>query len=129
MTLTVPAFYNSEISQESRLLHGSLTGEIIAAAVEVHRELGPGLLESAYHACLCHELALKNLHFRREVALPIEYKGIHLERGYRMDLVVEAKVAVELKSIDKLLPVHQAQLLTYLRLSGVRVGLLINFQR
>jgi GxxExxY protein len=127
--VTVPAPDHSEICQEPHLLHGALTGVIIAAAVEVHRELGPGLLESAYHACLCHELALRDLRFRREAALPIEYKKIHLDCGYRMDLVVEAKVAVELKSksIEKLLPLHQAQLLTYLRLSGMRVGLLINF--
>ena len=127
MKMRTPNFYGLETGQEPHLLHGAVTSEIIAAAVEVHRELGPGLLESAYHTCLCHELALKNLDFRREVALPIEYKGIHLDCGYRMDLVVEAKVAVELKSVDRVLPIHQAQLLTYLRLSGIQVGLLINF--
>jgi GxxExxY protein len=115
------------ILEESRLLHSSLTGKIIAAAVDVHRELGPGLLESAYHACLCHELALRGMDFRNEVPLPVDYKGIHLDCGYKIDLVIDGKVAVELKSIEKLLPIHQAQLMTYLRLSGLRVGLLINF--
>ncbi len=84
-------------------------------------------MESAYHACMCHELALRRIDFRTEVALPIGYKGIHLDCGYRMDLVVDEKIAVELKSVDRLLPIHQAQLLTYLHLSGMRVGLLINF--
>lgn len=125
--MTVLRSCDSEILRESHLLHGALSGEIIAAAVEVQRDLGPGLLESAYHACLCRELALRNLDFRREVALPIEYKGIHLDCGYRMDVVVESKVAVELKATDELLPIHQAQLITYLRLSGIHVGLLINF--
>jgi GxxExxY protein len=117
----------SETLSEPRLLHAALTGEIISAALEVHREVGPGLLESAYRACLCRELAIRRLDFQTEVPLPLDYKGIHLDCGYRMDLVVGSKVAVELKSVDKLLPIHQSQLLTYLRLSGIRVGLLINF--
>ena len=108
-------------------LHQDITRSVIAAAIEVHRTLGPGLLESAYLACLCRELALRELTFRTEVSLPIEYKGIQLECGYRMDLVVEGKVAVELKSVEKILPIHQAQLMTYLHLSKMRVGLLINF--
>lgn len=118
---------SSQINEGPRLLHAELTGEVIAAAVEVHRELGPGLLESAYQACSCHELAIRRIDFRTEVALPVDYKGIHLDCGYRMDLVVAAKIAVELKSVDKILPIHQAQLMTYLRLSGMRVGLLVNF--
>ncbi len=117
----------SGVLEQGHLLHSELTGQIIAAAVEVHRELGPGLLESAYQACMCRELSLRRIDFRTEVALPVDYKDIHLDCGYRMDLVVAGKVAVELKSIDKILPIHQAQLLTYLRLSGVRVGLLMNF--
>ena len=104
------------------MLHAELTGEVIAAAIEVHRESGPGLLESSYQACLCHELAVRRIDFRTEVALPVDYKGIHLDCGYRMDLVVADKIAVELKSVDKDLPIHQAQLMTYLRLSGLRVG-------
>jgi GxxExxY protein len=114
-------------SQDSRLLHAEITGSIIAAAIEVHRELGPGLLESAYHSCLCRELALRGVAFQTEVELPVDYKGTHLDCGYRIDLLVENKVAVELKSVEKILPIHQAQLLTYLRLSRMRVGLLINF--
>ena len=119
--------HDLEATGEAGLLHAELTREIIAAALEVHRELGPGLLESAYHACMCRELAIGRIPFRTEVALPVDYKGLHLDCGYRMDLVVAEKVAVELKSVEKILPIHQAQLLTYLRLSGVRVGLLINF--
>ena len=103
------------------------TRQVIGFAIEVHRQLGPGLLESAYQVCLCHELSLRGLGFRTEVGLPVDYKGVHLDCGYRMDLVIEDKVAVELKSVDKILPIHQAQLMTYLHLSKMRVGLLINF--
>ena len=119
-----------EATEEScglQLLHEQTTGRVVSAAIEVHRELGPGLLESAYLFCLCHELAVRKIAFRTEVPLPIDYKGVHLESGYRMDLVVEDKVAIELKSVDKILPIHHAQLLTYLRLSRLRIGLLINF--
>ncbi len=105
-----------------------LTGEIIGAAIEVHRELGPGILESAYQECLCFELALRGLSLRRQAAMPVVYKGRRLDLGFRPDLIVEEKVIVELKCVEKLLPVHDAQLLTYLRLSGIKVGLLINFQ-
>jgi GxxExxY protein len=126
-TLIARTECHSGNTEESRLLHADLTAEIIAAAIEVHRELGPGLLESAYHACMCHELARRGVRFRSEVALPVKYKGVQLDCGYRMDLLIEDKVAVELKSIDKVLAIHQAQLLTYLRLSSVRVGLMINF--
>lgn len=125
--VTIPTSESSLEPKSSRLLYEELTGNIIAAAVDVHRELGPGLLESAYQACLCHEFALRHLAFRSEVALPVEYKRIRLDCGYRMDFVVEDKVAIELKSVDRLLPIHQAQLMTYLRLSKMRVGLLINF--
>ena len=114
-------------SDVTSYLHREISHSIISAAIEVHRALGPGLLESAYSACLCHELVLRQLHFRTEVQLPVEYKGVHLDCGYRMDLVVEDKVAVELKSVEKILPIHQAQLMTYLHLSKMRVGLLINF--
>ena len=104
-----------------------LTRAIIAAAMDVHRALGPGLLESVYHACLSHELTLRGITFRQEVELPISYKGVKLDCGYRVDLIVDEKVVVELKSVQEVLPVHEAQLLTYLRLTGLRVGLLINF--
>jgi GxxExxY protein len=104
-----------------------LTGNVVDAAIEVHRQLGPGLLESAYQPCLAHELALRSVSFRREVPLPIVYKESHLECGYRMDLVVEERVLFEIKSIEALAPIHEAQILTYLRLSGIRTGLLINF--
>ena len=119
--------HESGVPEQSRLLHSELTGQIIGAAVEVHRELGPGLLESAYQACMCRELSLRHIPFEKEVDLPVDYKGFHLACGYRMDMLVAGKVAVELKSVEKTLSIHEAQLLSYLRLSGVRVGLLINF--
>ena len=103
------------------------TAPIIGAAIEVHRHLGPGLLESAYEECLCHELHLRGLIFERQVDLPVAYKGIHLACGYKIDLIVEQEVVLELKTVEALLPVHEAQLLTYLKLSGKHVGLLINF--
>ena len=104
-----------------------LTREIIAAALEVHNTLGPGLLESAYQACMCHELDLRKIPFRQQVEIPIAYKGIKLDCGYRIDLIISDKVVVELKSVQEVLPVHEAQLLTYLHLTGLRIGLLINF--
>ena len=103
------------------------TEEIIGAAIEVHKFLGPGLMESAYLICMERELAIRNLQFEAEKPLPLEYKGVQLSSTYRLDLVVEKKVIVELKAVDILESIHEAQLLTYLRLSGCRVGLLINF--
>jgi GxxExxY protein len=103
------------------------TAGIIGAAIEVHRQLGPGLLESTYEECLCHELKLLGTAFERQAPLPIEYKGLKLDCGYFMDVVVEGKIVLELKAVEHVLPVHQAQLLTYLRLSKKRLGLLINF--
>jgi len=104
-----------------------LTAKIIGAAIEIHRALGPGLLESAYEECLCFELSLLRLVVERQVELPVTYKTVRLNCGYRMDLVVEKQVVVELKTVEKLLPIHEAQLLTYLKLSGIRTGLLLNF--
>jgi GxxExxY protein len=103
------------------------TSPIIGAAIEVHRQLGPGLLESANEECLCHELHLRGLDFTRQVDLPVLYKGLKLDCGYKIDLIVQNEVILELKSAEKLLPVHEAQLLTYLRLANKSVGLLINF--
>jgi len=105
----------------------TLTREIIAAAMEVHRALGPGLLESAYQACLCHELQLRGLDFVQQLDLPLTYKGVKLDCGYRIDLIVSDRIVVELKSVQDVRPVHEAQLLTYMRLTGKRVGLMINF--
>ncbi len=104
-----------------------LTQQIIGAAIEVHRALGPGLLESAYETCLCHELSLRQIPFDRQKQLPVVYKGVEIECGYRLDLLVADTVVVELKAVEQLLPVHQAQVLSYLRLGGWEVGLLINF--
>ncbi|MHB1036261.1 MAG: GxxExxY protein [Pirellulales bacterium] len=109
------------------LIYEELTHEILAAAIEVHKELGPGLLESAYEECLCRELGLRGIQFDRQVPLPVNYKGCQLSCGYRLDVVVENKVLLELKAVEEILPLHQAQLLTYLRLSGNKVGLLMNF--
>ncbi len=107
--------------------HQALSHSIIGAAIEVHRELGPGLLESAYEECLCHELGLRSLPFRRQVPLPLTYKGVRLDCGYRIDLIVADTILLELKAVEQTLPIHEAQLLTYLRLSGIKIGLIINF--
>ena len=104
-----------------------LTRDIIGAAIEVHRNLGPGLLESAYVTCLTRELFLRQIPFKREVPLPLEYKGVRLGCGYRLDLVVGDAVVVEIKAVEVLASIHEAQLLTYLKLGGWKVGLLINF--
>jgi GxxExxY protein len=104
-----------------------LTKAIIGGAIEVHRELGPGLLESAYAECLAHELSLAGLGFAREVHVPVRYKGLALDCGYKVDFVVEHQVVVELKAVEGVLPVHEAQLMTYMRLLEVSTGLLINF--
>jgi GxxExxY protein len=104
-----------------------ISGKIIGAAIEVHRKLGPGLLESAYEECLCCEMALRGIKFERQVPLPLNYKGVDLDCGYRLDLLVEDRVIVELKSIETLEPIHDAQLLTYLRLRDAWLGLIINF--
>jgi len=104
-----------------------ITEHIIGAAITVHRELGPGLLESAYHACVAHELVQRSLRFERQKPVSIMYKGKQIDCGYRVDLLVEGEVIVELKSVERLDPIHMAQILTYLKLSGRHVGLLINF--
>jgi len=104
-----------------------LTDKIIGAAIEVHRHLGPGLLEATYEDCLCCELELNGITFERPKPLPLTYKGRHISSKYRMDLVVAGKVVVELKCVEAIAPVHEAQLLTYLRLSKLRVGLILNF--
>jgi GxxExxY protein len=104
-----------------------VTGKIIGAAIDVHKALGPGLLESAYSQCLCRELNVRGVLFEREKPLPMEYKGIRLDCGYRLDLLVAGSVVVEVKAVETLAPIHEAQLLTYLRLGGWPVGLLINF--
>ena len=100
---------------------------MIAAAIEVHKILGPGLLESTYEECLCRELGLRKIQFERQKELPIEYKGLRLDCGYRLDIIVESRLILELKACESLLPIHQAQLLTYLKMTGMKVGLLINF--
>ena len=104
-----------------------LTEKIIGAVIEVHKHLGPGLLESAYEECLCWELQQTGLALWRQVPLPVVYKAVHLELGYRIDVIVEDRVVVELKTVERLMAIHEAQLLTYLRLSGISTGLLLNF--
>ena len=115
----------AETSDERRL--NRITGAIVDAAIQVHSALGPGLLESAYEACLAQELNERGIAVRTQVALPIVYKGIRLEQGYRIDMLVEESVVVENKTVLAVHPVHEAQLLTHLRLSGHRVGLLLNY--
>ncbi len=126
-------------SASHRPIHGNATGRrgdgrfwglselVIGACIEVHRALGPGLLESAYERCLAHELSLLGVDFERQRPIPVRYKGIELDYGYRLDFVVRGEIILEIKAVERLLPVHQAQLLTYLRLTGIPVGLLINF--
>ena len=109
------------------LIHADLTREILACAIEVHRQLGPGLLENAYNVCLQDEFTARGLGFQSEIPIAVRYRERWLDAGFRADLVVEEKVLLELKAIDALLPIHEAQLLTYLRFSQIRVGLLINF--
>ena len=121
---------NTEGAQREASMGGhinEITQAVIGAAMEVHRTLGPGLLESAYQECLCRELTVRGIPFERERPLPLEYKSIRLECGYRLDLLVAGSVVVEVKSVETLAPIHEAQLLTYLRLGGWQVGLLINF--
>ena len=105
----------------------SLPEAIIGSAIEVHKHLGPGLLESAYEVCLAYEIATRGLKVVRQMQLPVRYKEVHLDCGYRVDLLVEDLVVVELKVVEKLEPIHDAQVLTYLRLSGCQIGLLLNF--
>ena len=119
--------HHGETEARSRLLHEPLSEQVIGAAIEVHRTLGPGLLESAYEECLCHELHLRGLAFKRQVELPVHYKGVNLDCGYKLDSLVEDQIILELKCVEHLLPVHEAQLLTYLKLTGKRVGFLLNF--
>ena len=107
--------------------HDGLTEKIIKAAIEVHRYLGPGMLESAYESCLAYELEQAGLSFERQKPLPLIYKEIHLDQGYRADLIVEKRVIVELKTVEQIAPIHEAQILSYLRFSNCSVGLLINF--
>jgi GxxExxY protein len=105
----------------------SITGAVIGAAIEVHKLLGPGLLESAYEECLAREFDLRGIHYDRQKAVPVVYKDVKLDCGYRIDLVAEGRVVVELKAVESLAPIHEAIVLTYLRLSGCKIGLLINF--
>jgi GxxExxY protein len=112
---------------EEQMNVNELTEKVIGACIEVHRNTGPGLLESAYEQCLCRELSLRDIPFQFQVPLPVNYKGTLLDCGYRIDLLIDNQLPIELKSVDKILPIHEAQLLTYLRLGGWKVGLLINF--
>ena len=108
-------------------LTNPISRRVIGAAIEVHRRMGPGLLESSYHTCLCCELELRGIEYRSQVDLPIEYKGVQVPKGYVIDLLIAGCLIVEIKSVEKLLPNHSAQLLTYMRLQGVPAGLLLNF--
>jgi GxxExxY protein len=119
--------FTTELTEHTEEAYRSLTGKIIGAAIDVHRALGPGLLESAYEACLVYELRLRELKVEQQKPLPIFYKDVMLDCGYRLDLVVEDQVIVEIKSVGELAPIHEAQLLSYLKLSDYKIGLLINF--
>jgi GxxExxY protein len=118
---------NRRVAEAQRTAMKELTEKIIGASIEIHRALGPGLLESAYRECLCYELSQAGLFFKKEVPLPVVYKNVKLDCGYRLDIIIEDKLILELKAIEKLLPIHEAQLLTYLKITGLTLGLLINF--
>jgi GxxExxY protein len=118
----------AEIAEDAEVMDiNHLTDTVIGAAIDIHRTLGPGLLESTYEMCLCRELALQEIAFERQKPVPISYKGVKLDCGYRADLVVEQRLLVEIKSVEAIAPIHEAQLLSYLKLGGWTVGLLINF--
>jgi len=119
--------HHGDTETRSKLLFEPLTEQVIGAAIEVHRTLGPGLLELAYEECLCHELHLRNIPFQRQLPIPVKYKGVNLDCGYRLDLIVDDALILEIKCLEHILPVHEAQLLTYLRLANKRVGLILNF--
>lgn len=123
MRLNPVLYQNKEIP----LIEKELTQKIIYAAIEVHKALGPGLLESAYQVCMAHESKLLKLNFEQQVSLMVNYKGVQLDCGYRLDFVFEKRVVVELKAVEEILPIHEAQLVTYLKLSNIHVGLLLNF--
>ena len=118
---------NHEVHEGHEMEFDQLSNRVIGCALEVHRALGPGLLESTYEQCLAQELSLSDISFKLQLPLPVKYKGIKLDCGYRIDLLVNDELIVELKSVDQIMGIHQAQLLTYMKLSGVKVGLLINF--
>jgi GxxExxY protein len=126
MSFTTESAEGAESTQREEGL-SRVSGTVIGAAIEVHRALGPGLLESAYEACLAYELSGRRLHVERQRTLPVVYKGVEIDCMYRLDMIVEGSVLVEIKAVEQLLPVHQAQLLSYLRLAGLPLGLLINF--
>ncbi len=110
-----------------KLRHEELTAQIFGAAIEVHKTLGPGLLESAYEECLCHELNLRGLRFERQITVPVSYKGVNLDCGYKLDILVEDTVILELKCVERITSIHEAQLLTYMKLLNKPVGFIINF--
>ncbi len=118
---------DTEDTEDTDVDLNTITERIIGAAIEVHKVLGPGLMESAYEECLCRELVLRGVGLERQLPLPVEYKGVRLDCGYRLDLLVEQSVVVEIKSLSSIEPIHEAQLLTYLKLGGWKLGLLVNF--
>ncbi len=115
------------VAPQPKLRHADLTKEIIGAAIEVHKAVGPGLLEGVYEECLCHELSLRHLAFQRQLIVPVTYKGVTLDCGYRLDILVENTVVLEIKSVEQIHAVFEAQLLTYMRQLQKEIGLLINF--
>jgi len=115
------------VGVEQKLRYEQLTEQILGAAIEVHKTLGPGLLESAYEKCLCHELNLRGLLFERQITVPVSYKGVNLDCGYKLDILVENTVILELKCVERVTSIHEAQLLTYMKLLNKPVGFIINF--
>src|SRR5437879_10854949 len=124
--MTEERIHHGGTEARRKLILDDHSQELIGAAIEVHKHLGPGLLESAYEECLCHELKIRGIHFERQISIPIEYKGVKLDCGYRIDLLVEKEVILELKSVDKITGLDRAQLLTYLKLTSKKLGLILN---
>lgn len=118
---------HEETGTATKLVHEKLTEQIVAAAIEVHRILGPGLIEAVYEKALCHELTLRGISFQNQIALPVHYKGVDLECGFRVDILAEDALIIEVKSIANILPPHEAQLLTYMKFAKKRVGFIFNF--
>ena len=116
-----------EDHEERKMKFNDLSTKVIGCALEVHRNLGPGLLESAYEHCLAHELSLANIPFELQRGIPVEYKGVKLECVYRIDILIDDQIIIELKAVEELMPIHEAQLLTYMKLTNISLGLLINF--
>ncbi len=122
-------YHHEEHEEHEKMKFDKLSKKVLGCAIKVHRELGPGLMESTYEHCLARELSISNIKFETQVPLPVCYKGIKLRCGYKLDLLIDEQIIIEIKSVERLLSIHESQLLTYMKLSGISIGLLINFNK